>query len=77
MKSAKRDHVDEFRRSKNGGNELWGSLKWPEMAEKVKNSPVITVVVAAASPVRSGSVRQRLAVKFCRRDRPEVAHLLV
>ena len=23
----KKDHVDEFRRSKNGGKELWGGLK--------------------------------------------------
>ena len=32
--SAKRDHLNEFRGSKNGGNELWVGRKWPEMAEK-------------------------------------------
>ena len=31
------DHANEFRGSKNGGKELWGGLKWPEMAEKVEN----------------------------------------
>ena len=42
------------------------------VAGKVKNSSVITVVAAAASPARSGRVRLWLAVKFGRRDRPEV-----
>ena len=53
------------------------SYGWPEVAGKVKNSPVITMVAAAASPARSGSVRRRLAVKFGWLDRPEVAHLPV
>ena len=52
-------------------------MGWPEMAGKVKNSPVITVATAAASPARSGRVRRRLALKFGRRDCPEVAHLPV
>ena len=52
-------------------------MGWPEVAGKVKNSPVITVAAAAASPARSRSVQQRLAVKFGRRDRPEVVHLPV
>ena len=52
-------------------------MGWPEMAEKIKNSPVITVVAAAASPARSGRFRRQLAVKFGQRDRPEVAHLPV
>ena len=52
-------------------------MGWPEVVEKVKNSLVITVAAAAASPARSGRVRRRLAVKFSRRDRPEVAHLPV
>ena len=52
-------------------------MGWPEMAGKVKNSPVITVAAAAASPARSGRVRRRLALKFGLRDRPEVAHLPV
>ena len=47
------------------------------IAEKVKNSPVITVAAVAASPARSGRVQRRLALKFGRRDRPEVAHLPV
>ena len=52
-------------------------MGWPEVAGKVKNSPVITVAAAASSPARSGRVRRELAVKFGRRDRPEVAHLPV
>ena len=52
-------------------------MGWPEMAEKVKNSPVIMVAAVAASPALSESVRRRLAVKFGRRDRPEVVHLPV
>ena len=51
-------------------------MGWPEVAGNVKNSPVI-IMAAAASPARSGRVRRRLAVKFSRRDRPEVAHLPV
>ena len=31
------DHINEFRGSKYGGNELWGGQKWPEMAEKSRN----------------------------------------
>ena len=50
------DHENEFRGSKNWGNELWVGLKWPKMAEKVKNSPVITVAAAAASPARPAAV---------------------
>ena len=34
------DHVEEFRRSKNGGKELWGGLKWPENGRKIKKIPV-------------------------------------
>ena len=75
--SAKRGHGNEFRGSKKCGKELWGGLKWTTMAEKVKNSPVITVASAAATPARSGLVRRRLAVKFGRRDLTEVAHLPV
>ena len=49
-----------------------------KMAGKVKNSPVITVAAAAAaSPARSRRVLRLLAMKFGRRDRPEVAHLPV
>ena len=74
----KKDHGNEFKGSKNGGKELWGGLKWPKMAGKVKNSSVITVAAAAAaaaSPARSRRVWRRLAVKFGRRDRLEVVHL--
>ena len=31
---ANRDHGNDFRGSKNGGKELWGARKWPEMAGK-------------------------------------------
>ena len=31
--SAKRDHENEFRGSKNGGREVWVGLKWLENAE--------------------------------------------
>ena len=48
--SAKRDHRNEFRGSKNGGKELWGGLKWSEMAGKFKKSSVTTVAAVAASP---------------------------
>ena len=30
------DHGNEFRGSKNCGREVWGGLKWPDMAEKVE-----------------------------------------
>ena len=38
--SAKRDHGNEFRGSKNSGNELWGGLKWPENGRKSGKLPV-------------------------------------
>ena len=31
--SAKKDHYNEFRGSKNVGREVWVGLKWPENAE--------------------------------------------
>ena len=34
------DHGNEFRGSKNGGNELWGGLKWPKNGRKIKKIPV-------------------------------------
>ena len=77
MKSAKRDHVDEFRRSKNGGKELWGGLKWPENGRKSKKSGDKTVQQPSGSPARSRCVRRRLAVKFYSRHRPVVEHLMV
>ena len=70
------DHGNEFRGSKNGGKELWGGLKCPENGRKSQNLWWFTVVAAAASPARSRRVRRRFAVKFHRRDRLDVAHLL-
>ena len=70
------DHGNEFRGSKNGGKELWGGRKWPEMAGKSRIFRWFTVAAAAASPARSRRVRRRFAVKFHRRDRLDVAHLL-
>ena len=34
------DHGNEFKGSKNGGNELWGGLKWPKNGRKIKKIPV-------------------------------------
>ena len=73
----KRDHVDEFRRSKNGGKELWGGLKWPENGQKSQNSGEITVQPPSGSTARSRRVRRRLAIKFYGRHHPAVAHLVV
>ena len=73
----KRDHVDEFRRSKNGGKELWGGLMCPENCRKSQNSGEKSVQPPSGSPARSRCVRRRLAVKFYGRHRPAVAQLLV
>ena len=73
----KRDHVDEFRRSKNGGKELWGGLKWPKIGRKSQNSGEKTVQPPSGSPARSRRVRRRLAIKFYGRHRPAVTHLVV
>ena len=77
QESAKRDHEDEFRRSKNGGKELWGGLRWPENGRKSQNSGEKSVQPPSGSPARSRRVRRRLAVKFYVRHRPAVAHLVV
>ena len=50
------DHGNEFRGSKNGGNELWGGRKWPKMAEKSRIFRWFTVAAAAASPARPAAV---------------------
>ena len=71
------DHVDEFRRSKNGGKELWGGLKWPENSRKSRKPDDKTVQPPSGSLARSRRVRRRLAVKFYGRHRPAVAHLMV
>ena len=73
----RRDHVDEFRRSKNGGKELWGGLKWPKNFRKLQNSGEKTVQPLSGLPARSRRIWRRLAVKFYGRHRPEVAHLVV
>ena len=73
----KMDHGNEFRGSKNGGNELWGGLKWPKNGRKSQKSGDKTVQPPSGSPARSRCVRWRLAVKFYGRHRPVVAHLKV
>ena len=73
----KRDHVDEFRRSKNGGKELWGGLKWPKNGRKSQKSGDKMVQPPSDSPARSRRVRRWLAVKFYGRHRSVVAHLIV
>ena len=72
-----KDHVDEFRRSKNGGKELWGGLRWPENGRKSQNSGEKLVQPPSGSPARSRRVQRRLAVKFYGRNLPAVAHLVV
>ena len=71
------DHVDEFRRSKNGGKELWGGLKWLKNGRKSQNSGEKKVQPPPGSPARSRRVKRWLALKFYGRHRPAVAHLLV
>ena len=73
----RRDHIDEFRRSKNGGKELWGGLKWPKNCRKSQNSGEKMVKPVSGLPARSWRIRRRLAVKFYGRHRPAVAHLVV
>ena len=51
-------------------------MGWPEMAEKSRIFRWFTVAAVTASPARSRPVRRRFAVKFHRRDRLDVAHLL-
>ena len=50
--SREKDHKNEFRGSKNGGNKLWGGLKWSEMVEKSRNVRLPSVAAAATSPAR-------------------------
>ena len=77
MESAKRDHRNEFRGSKNGGKELWGGLKLPENGQKSQKSSDKTMQPPSGSLAISRRVRLRLAVKFYGRHRPVVAHLMV
>ena len=60
------DHVDEFRGSKNGGNELWGGRKIKKSGDKPEQPP-------SSSPARCRLVRRRLVVKFHGRLLPAVA----
>ena len=69
--SAKKDHGNEFRGSKNGGREVWVSLEWPE--NRKSGDPPWRL--ALRSPARSGRVRRRLALKFHGDGRPVVALL--
>ena len=63
--------------SKNGGNELWGGLKWPENGWKSQKSGDKTVQPPSGSPARSRRVRRRLVLKFYGWHRSMVAHLMV
>ena len=49
--SAKRDHGNEFRGSKNGGREEWVGLEWPENT-KIRR-PKVAVAVTFAGPIRA------------------------
>ena len=59
--SGEKDHGNEFRGSKNGGKELWGGLKWPEMARKSRNARLPTVAAAAASPEGPATVGREIS----------------
>ena len=48
--SAKRHHGNEFRGSKNGGNEVWVGLKWPQNI-KIR-LPKFAAAAAFAGPIR-------------------------
>ena len=43
-----KDHRNEFKGSKNGGNEVWISLKWPENT-KIRRPKLATAAVFACS----------------------------
>ena len=63
--SAKKDHVNEFKGSKNGGKEVWVGLRWSENT-KIRRPKFM---VAPPSPARSRRIPRRLARKFHRRGR--------
>ena len=49
MNLEKKDHRNEFRGSKNGGNELWVGLKWPKNT-KIRR-PKFAAAAAFAGPI--------------------------
>ena len=49
--SREKDHGNEFRGSKNGVNELWVGLKWPENT-KIRR-PKFAATAAFADPIRA------------------------
>ena len=51
--SGEKDHGNEFRGSKNGGNELWVGLKWPENT-KIRQPKFTAAAAAFAGPIRAG-----------------------
>ena len=56
--SEEKDHGNEFRGSKNGGNEVWVGLKWPENT-KIRRPKL------AATTVFAGPIRARPAAAGC------------
>ena len=61
MESAKKDHVDEFRGSTNGGKELWGSLKWPKNQKIRRQTETAAVVFSGQIPARPASVGREIS----------------
>ena len=45
----KKDHGNEFRRSKNGGREVWVDLEWPKNGEFWR--PTLAAAAAFADPI--------------------------
>ena len=50
-KSAKKDHGNEFRRSKNGMREVWVGLEWSKNGEIRR--PKVAAAVVFAGPIRA------------------------
>ena len=50
--SGEKDHGNEFRGSKNGGREVWVSLKSPEK-DKIRQ-PKVAATAMFAGPIRAG-----------------------
>ena len=46
-----KDHVNEFRGSKNGGREVWVGLEWPENEENRR--PTVAAATVFAGPIRA------------------------
>ena len=49
--SEEKDHGNEFRKSKNGGREVWVGLEWPENG-KIRR-PKVAVATVFAGPIRA------------------------